>query len=819
MPLSGLTNGTSVLPAAQPESASTLDVYNAASLASITALLSSLHTRDSAIDSRLQTLVRSQSDLSRDLGKLDLLRGNLGTNLVNTRRISNEMLDGAAETARKLSSQVKELDLEKKRVEETLEVVEKVAELKACVQGVVGSMGAPQDWEAAAGYIARANKIEKRIVEGSFAARTVPSVEVPDAPGITIESAKESLCGLFLREFEKAAEEGDGVKVTRFFKLFPLIGREEMGLDVYGRYVCQGVAGNARGNLRDSGKADANGAGGFFYANALTKLFEHIAQIVENHGQLVARHYGSGRMVRVVERLQVEADVQGGIILDTWADERNVDRRLTDVKSYPFSFLVQSFVPAQRNTGSPRTNSPANGRPSEDEGVDMKEVGGLLSELAIMLGRWSLYTRFLASKCRVSSESPILQQAISKMTQDQESDPGDNLTMPGLLTNSALHRKVSARLISPFNIMTMFYFRRSVEKAFQLDNSPTLTLNPSKPLNDEGPFIISAVDDVMYMVSAVLQQSMATSQRDVIAEVIPTISRVLGSDFVGMIQRKMRDESYPKPAPGGTFPPEDKIIAFILLINSLDVANNHVAQIISARLSPPESNNGAQKASTLQELFPFSHDATFITGKLNNLQTTFSARTSELNNEAIQALFNQVVKVRLRPILQDTFRDVDYALSRPPSPDSDDPVDPDLVSHRFSTAWDNLMKPIKRIMRASPYSSLLDKTAEYLATKVLEKRIWSLAGKMSPEGAQRMERDFGGIVGVVASGRYSVREVFGRVSQLAMVVNMDDEEWEAVCGETGDEEMVWVLSLEERLRARSLINGDGEYAGARQRRA
>ena len=39
---------------------------------------------------------------------------------------------------------------------------------------------------------------------------------------------------------------------------------------------------------------------------------------------------------------------------------------------------------------------------TEDEGVDMKEVDGLLSETAVMLGRWSLYTRFLATKTAVS---------------------------------------------------------------------------------------------------------------------------------------------------------------------------------------------------------------------------------------------------------------------------------------------------------------------------------------------------------------------------------------------------------------------------------
>jgi hypothetical protein len=731
------------------------------------------------------------------------------------------MLDSAAGTASHLSSKVKELDLEKKRVEETLGVVEQVAELKACVQGVVGSMGAPQDWEAAAGYIARASKIPNHIIEGKFAARIVPSVEVPDAPGVTIESAKESLCGLFLREFEKAAEDGDGSKVTRFFKLFPLIGREETGLEVYGRYVCQGVAARARGSLREGTKG-SSGKDGFFYANALTRLFEHIAQIVEGHGGLVERHYGQGRMVKVIERLQVEADVQGGIILDMWGEERSVDRRLTDVKSYPFSFLVQSFMAPQRNMGISRTSSPAvgggtNGRVSEDEGVDMKEIDGLLSETAVMLGRWSLYSRFLGGKCRVSPPQAVLLQAISKISQDPDK-PEDPLEMPELLVKSALSRKISARLIAPFNVMTTFFFRRSVEKAFQLDEPPSgLSLNPSKNLDGNPPYIISAVDDVMYIVNTVLQRSLATSQREVIASAIPTIGRVLGSDFVGMIQRKMRDESYPKPVIQGGFPPEDKIIAFIVLINSLDVANEYIARIVSARLTPPEARSGSKAPNPLQEMFPFDHDANFVAHSLETLNLTFSHKTVELISEGINVMFKEIVKLRLRPVLSETFRDLDYSLTEEDlaeiARENDTGDDPetltDLVARRFEHSWEALMKPIQRLMTPKCFTQLLDQTAKYLA-KMLEKRVWGFAGKMNALGAQRMERDFSGIIGVVArGGRYGVRDAFARVAQVCMLVNMEDEEWEAIIEEEkeGEEEMAWVLSEDERRRARALVRG------------
>ncbi|KAA8574122.1 hypothetical protein EYC84_005644 [Monilinia fructicola] len=520
-------------------------LHDASSLASIQNILSTLHTRDAAITSSLQSLISSQASLSRDLGRLDLLRAHLGTNVINTRAISHGMLDNAASTAEKLSSKVKELDLEKKRVEETLGVVEQVAELKACVNGVVGSMGAPQDWEAAAGYIARASKIPEHIVEGNFAARTVPSVEVPDAPGVTIEAAKESLCGLFLREFEKAAEEGDG--------------------------------------------------------------------IVEGHGGLVERHYGAGKMVRVIERLQVEADVQGGIVLDTWGDEKNVDRRLTDVRSYPFSFLVQSFLPNQRPTGISRTGSPA--------------VGGAANGRANGCDVRPMVTihRFLSGKCR-----------------DPEASADEPLIMPDL---------------------------RSVEKAFQLDEFPTgLSLNPSKPIDGNAPYIISAVDDVMYIVNAVLKRSISTSQRGVIESVIPAISRVLGTDFVGMVQRKMRDESYPKPLLQGGFPPEDKIIAFIVLINTLDVSNDYISRIMSSHLQPSEPNSashakGAAPAPALKDLFPYGHDATFVSNSLTSLNATFSSKTNELISEGLQVMFNNVIKPRLRPVLSETFRDVDYSLT------------------------------------------------------------------------------------------------------------------------------------------------------------
>lgn len=366
--------------------------------------------------------------------------------------------------------------------------------------------------------------------------------------------------------------------------------------------------------------------------------------------------------------------------------------------------------------------------------------------------------------------------------------------------------------MTPFNVMTTFYFRRSVELAFQTDETPSgLSLDLSKPLDGNPPYIVSAVDTVMYIVGKELQRSLSTSQRDVIASVVPTIGRVLGSDFIGMIQRKMRDECHPKLVQDNRVP-ETKIIDFIILINSLHVANEYLDRVITARLSSSssQSNGNESLASSIEASFPFNHDAVFVANRLSSLNTTFAAKSSELIQDALNALFNNYVKPRLRSVIGDTFYNVDYALTDDElaeiaSREGIEEEEPDLVTRRFENYWNVQIKPIARLMEAKRFADLLDQTARYLA-KSLQQRIWSWSGKAKASGAVRMERDFSGIIAEVArGGRYEVRKVFAKVSQILLVVNMEEDEWEELNEAELDDGFEWVLNEDERVRARNIV--------------
>ena len=769
------------------------EISSTRTIAEIRATLAELKSKEQAVTQQLDTLISSQKDLQRELSRLDLFRANISTQAAKTRAISNGMLSDASSTANRISGSVKILDLEQSRLRQILTVVEQIRELKSCVLGLSGSMGAPQDWENAATYLSRASKIPDEVIDGVFASRVVPTAEVPDAPRVTLNNASEALCGLFQREFEKAVKDNDGARITRFFKLFPLINRSDVGLDVYGRYVCQGIASRARSNL-NAGTGGSQAKDGYFYANALTKLFEHIAQIVDGHGGLVERHYGPGKMTRVIERLQNEADMQGGIILDTWSDERRLDRILTDIRSYAFTFLVQSFLPAQRGAGgTPRSNSPAPGRGSEDEGVDMKDVDSLLGEMTMILGKWSLYTRFVTQKSSSSAED------IS------------NLTTPAFLLHSSLMHKIEQRLVSPLNTMTTFFFRRSVEKAFQLDESPAeLSLNPRQPLKSSPPHVSSAIEDIMYIINKELQQVIATSQPHVVTSVVPTIARVMGADFLGMEQRKMRDEHYPRPVVSGGLPPESTIVAFIVLVNNVDVATSYIKQIVTSRLDPDAQ-------PSLSKLFPIQNDHEKVARTLQAFSDSFAEKTTELLSDASNVLFNNVMKPRLRPILGDSFRDIEYNVDAAGlatiidtlGHDSSDAASfQNLVASRFAHGWDALTKPIARLMTEGTYMNLLMTTASYLS-KLLEKRLWAYTGRVNQAGAARLEHDINGIIkSVVSSGQktnWRIREMFLRCAQICMVMNMDTEEWDELQREGSAMEIADKLKPEERRKAREIL--------------
>lgn len=80
-----------------------------------------------------------------------------------------------------------------------------------------------------------------------------------------------------------------------------------------------------------------------YFADALTRLFENIAVIIDQHQPLVEMHYGKGKMLRVIQRLQEEGDKQGIAILDRFLQTRKLESKVVYIYIYSESTHLLTF--------------------------------------------------------------------------------------------------------------------------------------------------------------------------------------------------------------------------------------------------------------------------------------------------------------------------------------------------------------------------------------------------------------------------------------------------------------------------------------------
>ena len=227
-----------------------------------------------------------------------------------------------------------------------------------------------------------------------------------------------------------------------------------------------------------------------------------------------------------------------------------------------------------------RTGSPAPGQNGIDESIDSKSIDILLNELAVVLARWNLYVKFLAVKCQYDAPE---------------------LKIPQFVVTAPLSDKIIRIRIAVESLET-FFFRRSVEKAFQLD----------EPSTHSGPPTTSVVDDVMFVLRKVLDRAMGTGDVNLIKTICANTRRILDLDFAGVIKRRSTMESQRNLAGSGNKADDvgrrERIRAFVAGLNNLDIAGKSITELTTGYI------NG-----NLEGIFPFDDQAEVAKTALSNV--------------------------------------------------------------------------------------------------------------------------------------------------------------------------------------------------------
>lgn len=549
------------------------------------------------------------------------------------------------------------------------EYVNDTADFRELISSIRGAMDVG-DWDRAAVAASKARAIREEVRLGAFAGKMVPSSELPDPPNDILTASCEQMSKLFAQKFDNATKERQMSEVTRFFKLFPLIGDAKTGLMKYSSFVRQIIAGTSRTLIRGLDSSNPK-----IYGLAMSRLFENLAMIVQQHAPIVEKNYGNAMPV-VLEAIQSEIDSQGCLIIDTLWDERRLERVLADCRTYSYPFLVQAF------TGNLDTNITL---PNETE-EEFLQASNDIAELSLLISRWSLYQQFIT---------------------DRWSEAKANLD------ESSIYKKVTELLVPTYSTLTLYVFRRSVEKAIRLDAIPRDNFQ-----NHDEPVTSSIVDDVMYVLNTLLIQALDTGNSIICEQVSQSFRRVLESDYLGISQRKLNEASE-----------KDHCV----YLNNIQTSIECIIRITS----------------------PYKG--------LEKMTTGFRVSADELLDEGCARLVRSFGP-KLRNLCSAEFKG--NFLLTPSNPES-------YQSMSFAPRWRAIMQPYRNQLHHSVFQNIIERAAEIVA-KGIEQWIWSLKGKINELGAIALDRDIGKIVSTVAESNYSLRKKFAYVQKLIAVISDSD---------------------------------------------
>ncbi|GMG56460.1 unnamed protein product [Ambrosiozyma monospora] len=158
-------------------------------------------------------------------------------------------------------------------------------------------------------------------------------------------------------------------------------------------------------------------------------------------------------------------------------------------------------------------------------------------------------------------------------------------------------------------------------------------------------------------------------------------------------------------------------------------------------------------------------------------------------------MFNQVFRTKLARLINETFTDGEYLMSSDRS-SSLSGTSGSIIN--FIKEWNSLVIPYLTTMYKANFLKLMKSIVKFISSS-LESKIWSLDKNCNELGAAKLERDVSAIISEITKFDYSLRNEFIRVTQIIMMLGLDDDE------EDDDlSDMEWALTPAERNRARNL---------------
>lgn len=802
-------------------------------------LIKTIDSTTAEIDKTLsQKTVIELRKLQHELSGIELSRAKLSSTTEVSSQLS-KLFSSANDLGHTLTIKIKSLDLEINKVKDTLNFVTNIQLLKNNINQAFYALD-HNDWETAAKCINTIKReVPEELINGEYASVVIPSTDIPELPAVTLSNWKAQLASTFQEKFTKAANDRDVPEMTKYFQLFPLIDNEEVGLACYSKFICLIIGDTLRlliGSI--SGKQQMESTTGV-YSSISLQLFESISMMLSHHGPLIKKYYGAtyeGALIFVINKIQGEIDSQIGLVSDTFYDVRRIDKVIQDVGLYKFPLLSRRL---REGVAEDQQHGEFNGYDDQElEIVSVVSVGDLMGELASILHFWSLYCKFITTK--------YIQPPQGAQTE---------LKLPQLIESSNFTSKIQSKLLPSFEILAIYYFRRSIEKAISIEELPSLEpylIATSTSTSPDQPPVSSVIDDTIFVLNTALRAIVDTSQPSAVKHFITEAYKIIHQDLlIGYIVKSLR-ENQPRynsmlhlmqapstttslhQSPGNTrssTPIPDsigagsffkgattalgsvvnsttagvkeqspKLINFVLLLNTLAMGQEYFTKIID--------NIVRSNPEFLMQNFPFNNDLSKIEKIFTNeFLDPFISSTNKLIQENLIVLYNQSIRQNLARLVNDFLPEVANSCLIYSSSSLNDPT----IMIKISSSWQAMIRPYRQSFHKSLLFSKLLRLLVINLANLIEKKLMSVLEKFKVNelGALKLEKDLSFFISEVCEDNYDLREKFVRVTQLVLLVGMDDEEYDLsvqnIDNEGSEDDALginWVLTPLERKKAR-----------------
>lgn len=797
-----------------------------------------------------QYVHESQSRHNRQIRKLELQRTDLTVSLTQF----HDTLSLVRKTntqAQNIHDDIETVELERALVKKSLQFVTDIRTLKNNIM-LCHSVLDEGDYQVAARAIQEIQSLPKKdeVIHSEFAKKVIPSSKIPWEPAVILEKWCSQLTEVFKSRFVKATEEQNIEELTLIFKMFPMVGQDNLGLDLYSKYVCDIIAEESRKLM--SGVANANADSNIvrrpgFFAQVLLHLFKIVSTIINEHFKIIAASYGVSYMVHVMAKVQKEADLQAGLVLDIFNDTRKIPSIIKDIREW-------NAIQARNRSKSPQATDPnkegdANqGKKSMDlytPSITSNELSGLVNEFSQILQNWSMYLKFYSVRW---NEFSNLKPEI--------------LTPPPTLESSKFTSKLKEEhYLDNFLTLIFYNLQRSFGRSKTLEELPPLndliTTSIIKTSDALAYPISSVVEDLTLLLRKSLVFTVNSGNFTVLSQFLEQLVRFIQNDFLvrfmqdkfkGLqpkitssltlkkyIPKELTDTDSPETlsragSPMGTndksaankksqfgrfslrgaaasaftniqsnlqavVTDEDSVLSlhhYLIYLNTLNWSSMFCHRLLTVEIL--EDN-----PKLLYDNFPFNDDAQQLRDRITKCEELMMGQISKLQKWAVKYLFQNVIQSKMKTILAPLFingNENNYVSN------AENFEDMSTMSV-FARKWKELIIPYQNILHPDVYGELVSRIVEY-CVQSLETKFSTL--QVNELGATKLEKELSLFISTVCSLNFTLRKEFTKLTQMVLLLGFDDDDFELE-GDIKEEFMDtidWVLTAAERVNVRKL---------------